>query len=120
MVDDASPDESSQKVEELDDPRIVILRHEVNQGVGGAVLTGFNHAVQMGATVLVKLDGDGQMAPADIEKVILPIVQCQADYVKANRFYHLREISRMPIVRRMGNLGALVSRQSCQRLLERL
>src|SRR4051812_30650497 len=60
-VDDASQDETSRVRAAVDDPRLVIIRHERNRGVGGAMVTGFQKAATFDADVLVKVDGDGQM-----------------------------------------------------------
>lgn len=105
VVDDASPDESAARALAVGDARVVLVRHETNQGVGGAVMSGFRKAVELGATVLVKMDGDGQMSAEDLEGVITPVLQGRADYAKGNRFYHLNQIGRMPWIRRMGNLS---------------
>jgi dolichol-phosphate mannosyltransferase len=105
VVDDASPDDSAACIEALHDPRVVLVRHAHNQGVGGAMLTGFNEAVKLGATVMVKMDGDGQMSPDYLERMVQPILQGRADYVKGNRFYHTSSITKMPWLRRLGNMG---------------
>jgi glycosyltransferase involved in cell wall biosynthesis len=105
VVDDASPDGSAQAAQALGDPRLVLLQHAENQGVGGAVLTGMRHAGDLGASVAVKMDGDGQMSPAYLWDLVEPILAGRADYTKGNRFFHRKEISRMPAVRRFGNLG---------------
>jgi glycosyltransferase involved in cell wall biosynthesis len=104
VVDDKSPDDLSARVESLGDERYVLIRHEKNQGVGGAVMTGFSRAVDMGATVLVKMDGDGQMDPAFLPELLEPILSGHADFVKGNRFGRLEAIKRMPLHRRIGNL----------------
>ncbi|HEX2978799.1 MAG TPA: glycosyltransferase family 2 protein [Anaerolineaceae bacterium] len=104
-VDDASPDDSAAQVLALNDPRLVLVRNSTNQGVGGAMLTGMNQAVELGATVIVKVDGDGQMPVEYLDRLVQPILQGQADYVKGNRFYHTSEITRMPFVRRLGNIS---------------
>jgi glycosyltransferase involved in cell wall biosynthesis len=105
LVDDASPDESAKKALEVKDGRIILLRHAQNRGVGGAMLTGFNEAARLGATVMVKMDGDGQMSAEYLSDLIQPILDGRADYVKGNRFYHTDAIMKMPFLRRMGNLG---------------
>jgi glycosyltransferase involved in cell wall biosynthesis len=87
------------------DPRIRILHHRVNMGVGMAVMTGYRHALDNGADIIVKLDGDGQMAPEDIGILIDPIVRGEADYVKGNRFFDLEALRGMPWVRLVGNAG---------------
>lgn len=104
-IDDACPERSGAFIEaNCHDPRVVVLRNAVNEGVGGAVMHGYRQAVADGATVIVKLDGDGQMDPTLIEYFVAPILHGDADYTKGNRFYDLREIRSMPLVRRVGNL----------------
>jgi len=106
IVDDACPDRSGDFVEaHCADPRVQVIRHEVNQGVGGAVMTGYRAAAAAGAQVIVKIDGDGQMDPALLPLFAAPILHGEADYTKGNRFWDLREISQMPLMRRVGNLG---------------
>ena len=71
------------------DPRVVALMHDQNQGVGGAFLTGMRYAIERGADVIVKIDADGQMDPAQVPALIHPILSGQADYVKGDRFFFL-------------------------------
>lgn len=104
-VDDASPDRSRAVVLELHDPRIILIDHEINQGVGGSVLTGFEKAAQLGARIAVKIDGDGQMNPQYLFNLVEPILNGKADYTKGNRFFHVIDIIKMPFIRRIGNLG---------------
>ena len=86
-VDDACPEQSGAFIESsIRDPRVTVLRHEKNQGVGGAVVTGYKAALESGATIVVKIDGDGQMDPALIPKFVSPIAQGLCDYTKGNRF----------------------------------
>ena len=107
VVDDASPDETSQVVERLatHDRRILLVRHTRNLGVGGAMVTGFRKALELGAQVIVKIDGDGQMDPAYIPELLAPLLQGKADYTKGNRFRDFQSLRNMPIIRRVGNLG---------------
>ena len=107
VVDDASPDNTSEMVNALAsrDRRIVLVRHEQNQGVGGAVLTGFKKALELGAQVVVKIDGDHQMDPAHIPALVTPLLEGKADYAKGNRFRDFESLQHMPLVRRIGNLG---------------
>ena len=105
-VDDACPDGSGDLVQaRATDPRVRVLRHDQNQGVGGATLTGYRQAIADGMDIAVKLDGDGQMDPALIPELVAPIRRGEADYTKGNRFWDLRQIGRMPLLRRLGNLG---------------
>jgi glycosyltransferase involved in cell wall biosynthesis len=107
VVDDCSPDKTGAVVAEAArrDRRIRLLRHEVNQGVGGAVLTGYHEACRLGAEIIVKMDSDEQMDPRYLPALIDPIVRGQADYTKGNRFVHARQLRSMPLLRRVGNLG---------------
>jgi dolichol-phosphate mannosyltransferase len=107
VVDDASPDNTSELVEAFSNRnrRIVLVRHEQNQGVGGAMVTGFKKALELGAQVIVKIDGDHQMDPAYIPELVAPLLEGKADYVKGNRFRDFDALGRMPLIRRVGNLG---------------
>lgn len=104
IIDDACPEKSGEFVEKnFSDPRIHVIYHQKNQGVGGAVMTGYWAALNDGADIIVKIDGDGQMEPRLIPKFISPIVEGHADYVKGNRFYDLTTIKQMPLLRLFGN-----------------
>ena len=104
VIDDACPDGSGKYVEEhCFDPRVHVIYHEINQGVGGAVMTGYRAAIADGAEVIVKVDGDGQMDPSLIPNFIEPILAGEADYTKGNRFFDLEEIRAMPKARLFGN-----------------
>lgn len=92
-------------VEHVSDPRVTVLRHEANKGVGGAVLTGYARAIADGMDIMVKIDGDGQMDPQLLPAFVTPVLDGNADYTKGNRFWDLRQIGQMPLVRRAGNLG---------------
>ncbi|MDO8344781.1 MAG: glycosyltransferase family 2 protein [Cellvibrio sp.] len=104
VVDDCCPDGSGDfvKTNSLDE-RVVVIRHQENQGVGGAVMTGYQAAINQGMDIIVKVDGDGQMDPSLISSFIDPIILGEADYTKGNRFFDLEEIRAMPKVRLFGN-----------------
>jgi len=104
VVDDACPDGSGDFVAtHCTDSRVVVLRNAENQGVGGAVMTGYRAAIEDGADVIVKVDGDGQMDPGLILNFVDPILAGEADYTKGNRFFDLEEIRAMPGLRLFGN-----------------
>lgn len=104
VVDDACPDGSGKHVEAYClDQRVRVIYNENNQGVGGAVMTGYRAAIADSAEVIVKLDGDGQMDTSLIPNFIEPILAGEADYTKGNRFFDLEEIRAMPKVRLFGN-----------------
>ncbi|WP_426267536.1 glycosyltransferase family 2 protein [Sphingomonas sp. LHG3443-2] len=103
-VDDACPDGSGDHIEaSLADPRVRVVRHDCNQGVGGATLTGYRAALADGHDILVKIDGDGQMDPALVRRFVQPIIDGTADYTKGNRFFFLENARGMPLARLVGN-----------------
>ncbi|MES2901287.1 MAG: glycosyltransferase family 2 protein [Pseudomonadota bacterium] len=104
VVDDACPEASGDHVAaHCQDPRVVVLRHDKNQGVGAAVMTGYRAAIAAGAAVIVKVDGDGQMDGRLIPDFIAPILAGEADYTKGNRFFDLEQLRCMPPMRLFGN-----------------
>ncbi len=104
VVDDKCPDHSGDFVRaNCTDPRVTVLEHEVNQGVGGAVMTGYRAAIADGASVIVKIDGDGQMDGSLIPRFVAPILAGEADYTKGNRFFNLERLGAMPPIRLFGN-----------------
>jgi glycosyltransferase involved in cell wall biosynthesis len=107
VVDDASPDSTADRVAAIaqKDMRITLIRHPRNQGVGGAMISGFRKAMELGAQIAVKLDGDGQMDAAHIPALVTPLINGKADYVKGNRFRDFVSLQKMPLVRRVGNLS---------------
>ncbi|WP_028101451.1 glycosyltransferase family 2 protein [Pseudoduganella violaceinigra] len=104
VVDDCCPDQSGAYVEQhCQDPRVTVVRHAENQGVGGAVMTGYKAAIDDGMGIMVKIDSDGQMDPALIPDFVAPIVNGEADYTKGNRFFDLEKVRAMPKLRLFGN-----------------
>jgi dolichol-phosphate mannosyltransferase len=106
VVDDCCPEGTGLTVtNRCSDPRVVVLVHNANQGVGGAFMTGLRYAVRRGADIVIKVDADGQMDPAQIPALIHPITAGDADYVKGNRFFFLTSAASMPLARKFGNLA---------------
>lgn len=105
VVDDCCPEYSGKLVESkfCHSKNVSVIYHRDNQGVGGAVMSGYRKAIADGAEILVKLDGDGQMNPRLIPRLIKPIEMGTADYVKGNRFYNLEKLKMMPVNRIIGN-----------------
>ena len=105
-VDDACPDQTGDHIKaSCSDPRVEIVRNEVNLGVGGAVIHGYRIALERGADIIVKIDSDGQMDPALLMQIVHPIVAGHADYAKGNRFFNIEDVRTMPKVRVFGNAG---------------
>ena len=103
VVDDGSTDNTWGVVEHLADPRVVRVRHDENQGVGAAMRTGYRVALDRKAQVCVKMDGDGQMAAADLPRLLEPLLAGTADYAKGNRFREVGALAVMPRLRLIGN-----------------
>lgn len=104
LVDDHCPENVGASVKaKIDDPRLHIIRLHKNHGVGGAVLHGMWYARDLGATVLVKLDGDGQHDPLLLPYLLAPLKAGEADYVKGNRFFSIDFLVEMPLTRKLGN-----------------
>lgn len=110
VVDDACPNRTADHVENVfqNDERVVVLRNEVNKGVGGATIRGYLEAIDLGTDIIIKLDGDGQMDPQYIRRLVHPIRIGIADFTKANRFYDREALKSMPIIRRIGNIALSV------------
>lgn len=103
-VDDACPERSGDFIEaEAHDPRVVVVRLQQNQGVGGATLAGYAEACRRGGRILVKVDGDDQMDLGYIPQLVAPILLGEADYAKGNRFTSISHLRNMPYVRVVGN-----------------
>lgn len=104
VVDDCCPENTGEYVKNhCADPRVRVISHTKNLGVGGAVISGYWAAIADQHSVIVKIDGDGQMDPRLLPSFIAPLLAGEADYTKGNRFFHLDEIHRMPAARLFGN-----------------
>ena len=102
VVDDGSSDDTAEVVMRCGDPRVVLLRHAINRGLGGALGTGLDYARQHGADFVVTYDADGQHAPEDIVNGRAPRGEAKADAVIGSR---LLDPKGMPWYRVIGNLG---------------
>ena len=103
-VDDACPEHSGKTLDQaFDDPAVRVIFHAENRGVGGALETGYRAALEAGADVVVKLDGDGQMDPSLIPELVQPILDGDSDYCKGSRFHELAYLRGMPLLRLFGN-----------------
>lgn len=85
-------------------PRIVPIRHETNHGPGAAIKTGYARALEEGMDVTATIDGDGQMDPGQLARLLDPIVTGDAGYAKGNRLSDPESWREMPPVRLIGNV----------------
>lgn len=110
VVDDGSADQTSQVVRQRAerDPRIQLLQHPGNLGVGQAIITGYSRSSKEGYDLCVVVGGDNQMPLEQVEDLLEPLVEAEVDYTKGNRFL-MPEVGLedMPMSRFVGN--ALIS-----------
>ena len=104
VVDDGCPENSGIVAQKNRHRRIILVKHDKNQGVGAAMISGYKMAVSLNADVVVKVDGDGQIDPQLIPNLVAPLLAGQFDYAKGNRFQNPKTIIQMPKIRIFGNL----------------
>jgi glycosyltransferase involved in cell wall biosynthesis len=103
VVDDASPDETAERAGAVRDPRVEVIRHERNRGVGAAIVTGYKRAIEERMDVTCVMAADNQMEPADLESLVQPVVAGEVDYAKANRLITGEAWRVIPRTRYLGN-----------------
>jgi glycosyltransferase involved in cell wall biosynthesis len=104
VVDDCSTDRTADVVRGLHDDRLTLISHQENTGVGGAMVSGYKRGLDDGIDILVKMDADGQMDPADMWWLCSPIADDLIDYSKGNRFYVVNSNRAMPAKRKFGSV----------------
>src|SRR6266511_2854071 len=103
VVDDASRDGTAAAARAVGDPRVEVLSHERNLGVGAAIVTGYQRALAEDVDIACVMAGDNQMEPADLEKIALPVARNEVDYTKANRLLSGEAWKAIPRSRYLGN-----------------
>jgi len=108
VVDDCSPDDQNRVVLECAkiDPRVTLLKHDTNQGPGGAIITGYRQSSRDGYDITVVVGGDHQMDLSEVTNFLDPLIDGEADYAKGNRFVIEKfeeTVARMPKIRFFGN-----------------
>jgi len=106
VVDDCSSDKTSDAVKTFvakDPDRFILIQHLKNQGVGGAIVTGYKQARDEKIDAVAVMAGDAQMDPADLDRIISPILEGEADYVKGNRLFRGESWEMIPHHRYLGN-----------------
>ncbi len=105
-VDDCCPDSTGKKIRNsLKSEKIDFIFHSSNQGIGGAMKSGFIHALKFDPKIIIKIDSDGQMDPYLIPKLINPLLDGSSELTKGNRFTNPMSIKKMPFIRIIGNIG---------------
>jgi glycosyltransferase involved in cell wall biosynthesis len=105
VIDDKSRDKTVDVLRKFKDSnaRIVLIEHDKNLGVGGAMASGYKWSRDNGIDVAVRMDGDGQMDPAHLPLLLDPVVSGEVDYTKTNRLLSGSAFSKMPTGRYFGN-----------------
>jgi len=109
VVDDCSKDGTAEVVEQHiesradEPPRVVLIRHERNRGVGATICTGYKEARTRHIDVTAVMAGDGQMDPNQLDALVAPVARGQADYAKANRLFYRGAWGSIPRHRYLGN-----------------
>lgn len=105
IVDDASSDRTSPIVQDIaiTNNKVILISHEVNRGVGGAISTGYIWCRDHDVDIAIVMAGDGQMDPADLPALLEPVVKDQADYTKGNRLFTGEAWKKIPRIRYFGN-----------------
>ncbi|HEY7270913.1 MAG TPA: glycosyltransferase family 2 protein [Dehalococcoidia bacterium] len=105
VVDDCSTDGTAAAVTAIGDARVCLARTSENQGVGGATIAGYREALARHADIVVKMDGDGQMAADHLPALLDALIEGDSDYAKGNRFLNPESLPDMPRVRLLGNIA---------------
>ena len=89
--------------ENPENSRIIVINLKKNSGVGAAVSRGYKWCLDHGIDCIAKMDGDGQMDPAELKEICMPIINEEVDYVKGNRLIHQSAWYVIPRIRFLGN-----------------
>ena len=103
VVDDASRDGTEAAARAAGDGRVEVVKHERNSGVGAAIVTGYQRAVEAGVDIVCVMAADNQMDPTDLEKIALPVALGEVEYAKANRLISGEAWKVIPRSRYLGN-----------------
>jgi len=103
IVDDRSKDATAERARATGDPRVEVIVHERNEGVGAAIVTGYKRALEERMDVACVMAGDNQMDPAELEALALPVARGELDYHKANRLFTGQAWQLIPRTRYLGN-----------------
>ena len=103
LVDDASRDGTTVQAEAIGDPRVQLIKHERNSGVGAAIATGYRRALEEEIDVTCVMAADNQMDPAELEALVDPVARGEVEYAKANRLVSGEAWKVIPRTRYLGN-----------------
>jgi len=104
-VDDASPDKTGEIIDIYAryDSRVVPIHHEINKGVGGAIISGYKRSLADDVDIVAVMAGDNQMDPAFLPELLDPVVDGIVDYSVGNRLINEKFRQGMSKWRFVGN-----------------
>jgi glycosyltransferase involved in cell wall biosynthesis len=103
VVDDRSTDATAERARAVGDPRVVVIEHAENQGVGAAIATGYERCRDLGLDVTCVMAGDNQMDPGELAALVGPVARGEVEYAKANRLVSGEAWRLIPRSRYLGN-----------------
>jgi glycosyltransferase involved in cell wall biosynthesis len=103
VVDDGSTDATAERVRAFGDPRVELVVHDRNLGVGAAIVTGYKRALEEGDDVVCVIAADNQMDVADLPTLVQAVARGEVDYAKANRLFSGQAWDLIPHTRYLGN-----------------
>jgi glycosyltransferase involved in cell wall biosynthesis len=103
VVDDGSNDATAERARTFGDPRVEVISHGANRGVGAAIVTGYKRALEHDLDVVAVMAADNQMDPSDLVTLVSPVVRGELDYAKANRLFTGQAWKLIPRTRYLGN-----------------
>jgi dolichol-phosphate mannosyltransferase len=102
VVDDGSTDDTAAQAEGAG---ALVLRSGDNRGVGAAIRSGIDYAIEHGYDIVVVVSGGGKTPPAQIPRLLEPIIEGGAELAQGSRYLEGGEFLRMPLIRRLGTRG---------------
>jgi len=105
VIDDGSKDNTKEIVKNFmeQNQKIVLIEHETNRGVGASIVSGYKKSIELSIDITVVMAGDNQMDPEELPKLLNPIIEGEADYVKGNRLITGEAWKMIPKSRYLGN-----------------
>ncbi|MCD4793735.1 MAG: glycosyltransferase family 2 protein [Bacteroidales bacterium] len=105
IIDDLSSDKTVDIVKKYSEKnnKIILIEHKKNQGVGGAIASGYKWSRDNDIDIAVVMAGDGQMDPIELPRIIAPVAEDKTDYTKSNRLLSGEAYQKIPRARYIGN-----------------
>lgn len=103
VIDDNSTDNTTNVVNQLNNPKVKLIKHSINSGVGKSIISGYKYSMKSGAQIIAVMAADNQMHPDDLINIITPVIEDKTNYCKGNRFLNPDILTQMPKIRIFAN-----------------